>query len=228
MVNEKFVYSFTFQDGRTRMYTVELDPNSGRLMSTSERANHPAWTDLEFHKCSHCPLKSSEHPQCPVAKNLDTLTHEFKEEKSHVKVAVKVESEQRTYLKELPLQDGLYGLFGLLMATSDCPYFSFLRPMARFHLPFSTLDETLVRSASFYLFKQYFLSLKGRKGDFALNDFAKLYENVSIVNQGIIARIRAVAKADADANSIVILDSFASLLGMQTGHKFDDLEKLFS
>lgn len=227
MVNENFLYSFTFQDGRVRHYKAEIERSSGRLISTSERSNHPAWTDLEFNKCTHCPLNPAEHPQCPIAKNLETLIHDFKDEKSHIKVSVKVETEHRTYLKELPLQEGLYGIFGLLMATSDCPYFAFLRPMARFHLPFSTLDETLVRSASFYLFKQYFIALKGGHGDFELKDFTQLYENVSLVNQGIIARIRAVAHHDADANSIVILDAFASLLGMPR-HNFEDLEPLFA
>jgi hypothetical protein len=163
-----------------------------------------------------------------VARNLAMVAHAFKDERSYSKVTVEVETAERVYKKDLPLQDGLFGLFGLIMATSDCPYFSFLRPMARFHLPCSSLDETMVRSASFYLLKQYFVAQKKGAGDFELKEFSKLYDNVGMVNHGIIQRIRAVAKADADANSIVNLDAFASLLSSQAASNFSDLERLFT
>lgn len=228
MTNIQIAYKFFFPDGRKHEQVVELDQQSGCLVSgTDTSVQNEPWTALEFNKCSHCPLNSADNPQCPVAKNLASIAHAFKDERSYSKVTVEVETTERIYKKNLPLQDGLFGLFGLIMATSECPYFAFLRPMARFHLPFSSLDETMVRSASFYLLKQYFVAQKGGSGDFSLKEFSKLYDDVGQVNHGIIRRIRALAKADADANSIVNLDAFASLLSSQAASQFSDLERYF-
>ncbi len=228
MANLKFTYKFTFSDGRKHEHIVELDDVTGRLVATPKLEHHQPWTALEFNKCEHCPLNAKDSPQCPLAVNLAEVARDFKNEKSYSKVTIEVHTEERVYSRDLPLQDGLFGLYGLIMATSDCPYFAFLRPMARFHLPFSSLDETMVRSTSFYLFKQYFIAQKGGKPDFELKEFANLYENLRRVNMGIIDRIRSIAKGDADANSILILDAFASLLANQAQSQFTDLEKFFS
>jgi hypothetical protein len=96
---------------------------------------------LEHEKCGHCPLNESEYPECPVARSLAPVVDAFEGEKSFEKVSVEVETPERSYRREAPLQDGLFSLVGLLMATSDCPHMAFLRPSARFHLPFSTSRE---------------------------------------------------------------------------------------
>lgn len=226
MSNISFTYRFIFPNGRKLEYTVELNSTTGLAMEST--AVPEPWTQLDFNKCTHCPLNAKDNPQCPLAKNLSAVAQDFKMEKSYEKVMVEVDSAERAYRKQLPLQDGLFGLFGLIMATSACPYLAFLRPMARFHLPFSSLEETMVRSASFYLLKQYFVAQQGGTPDFTLKEFGKLYENLNLVNQGIVERIRSVAKADADANSLVNLDSFASLLSSQAASNFSDLAGIFS
>jgi len=226
MSSIKFNYRFIFHDGRILEHKVELDSSTG-LVAEPDSAPEE-WTKLEFNKCSHCPLNSKNHPHCPVAKNLSAVAQAFKAEKSYEKVKTEVDTTERTYMKELPLQDGLFSLFGLIMATSACPHLDFLRPMARFHLPFSTIDETMVRSASFYLLKQYFVAQQGGKPDFDLKDFGKIYEKVNVVNQGISARIRSIAKADADINSVVCLDAFASILPSQASRKFSDITSMFN
>ena len=37
------------------------------------------------------------------------------------------------------------------MALSGCPVLEQLKPMARFHLPFASVEETIYRAASMYL-----------------------------------------------------------------------------
>jgi len=83
-----------------------------------------------------------------VAKNLFNTVEYFKNAPSFEKAEVYVETPERTYYKNTSLQDGLFSIFGVIMATSGCPPLDFLRPMARFHLPFSTLEETMIRSSS--------------------------------------------------------------------------------
>lgn len=222
----QFIYRFTFPDGRKRVHNVELEGETGKLQTKDTPP--PDWAKLDFHKCNHCPLNSATDPYCPVAKNLAVSVEEFKSERSYDLVEVEVETAERTYSKKLPLQQGLYGLFGLIMATSACPYFEFLRLMARFHLPFSTLQETVARSVSFYLLRQHFVAKRGGKPDFELQEYAKLYKDVEKVNLGLVQRIRSVAVEDANANSVVSLDALAKMLSTQLGKGLESLEKTFS
>ena len=156
----KIVYDFAFPDGGSKAYTVELDQIT-LSYRPPESEPPPTWARLENNQCGHCPLKPAEHPYCPVATNLATLVEAFKDKASVAEATVTVTTEERTYVKRLPLQRGIFGIFGLVMATSSCPYMDFLKPMARFHLPFSSVEETIVRSVSMYLLKQYFVAKRG-------------------------------------------------------------------
>ena len=64
------------------------------------------------------------------------------------------------------------------MATGGCPALAKLRPMARFHLPFATREETLFRSASAYLLGQYFLKERGEPHELGLEGLGALYEEI--------------------------------------------------
>ena len=57
----------------------------------------------------------------------------------------------------------VFSLIGIYMVTSGCPIMDKLRPMARFHLPFASTEETIYRAISTYLLGQYFLEQKGKK-----------------------------------------------------------------
>jgi hypothetical protein len=228
MVTMSINYRFLLKDGRTLSYTVALDNATGVVVEGPREEAPPSWTELEYKKCVHCPLKPDTHSACPPALGLARIADDFKSEKSYDQITVEVVTAERTYSKELPLQAGLFGLFGLIMASSACPYFNFLKPMARFHLPFSTVQETMVRSVSLYLLRQYFVQKNGGKPDYELVEFKTLYADLEKVNQGMVNRIRAITKADADANSIVILDGFAKLLAMHITDGFTNLEKMFA
>ncbi|MGH7398032.1 MAG: DUF6901 family protein, partial [Candidatus Rokuibacteriota bacterium] len=166
-------------------------------------------------------------PYCPVATNLATLVEAFKDKASVAEAIVSVTTEERTYVKRLPLQRGIFGIFGLVMATSSCPYMEFLKPMARFHLPFSTAEETIVRSVSMYLLHQYFVVKRGEQPDLGLEHLETHYENIQKVNDGILERIKGVAKNDADLNALIILQGFADLLTMAISKDLSKIEPLF-
>jgi 5-methyltetrahydropteroyltriglutamate--homocysteine methyltransferase len=138
-----------------------------------------------------------------------------------------VTTEERTYVKQLPLQRGIFGIFGLVMATSSCPYMDFLKPMARFHLPFSTAEETIVRSVSMYLLRQYFVAKRGEQPDLGLEHLETHYENIQKVNDGILDRIKGVVENDADLNALIILQGFADLLTMAISKDLSKIEPLF-
>jgi hypothetical protein len=226
MDNIKFVYDFAFPDGASKSYTVELDRGS-LSYRPSGTDGPPAWARLENHQCGHCPLEPAEHPYCPVATNLSALVEAFKDKASVAEATVTVTTEERTYVKHLPLQRGIFGIFGLVMATSPCPYMDFLKPMARFHLPFSTAEETIVRSVSMYLLRQYFVAKRGGAPDLGLEQLETLYESIQKVNDGILERIRGVVENDADLNALIILQGFADLLTMAISKDLSKIEPLF-
>jgi hypothetical protein len=221
----KIIYEFYFPDETRKTYVVELDKKTITQLSLPNAL--PDWTKLENKKCSHCPLNEKDSPHCPVAASLSDIVEAFKDKISFSEVAVKVTTAERTYAKKVPLQDGIFGIFGLVMATSGCPHMDFLKPMARFHMPFSTAEETIVRSVSTYLLRQYFVKKRGGNPDFDLKNLEKLYNNIQTVNMGILARIRAIAKGDADVNAVTILHSFAQLLNMAISKDLSKIEGLF-
>jgi hypothetical protein len=115
------------------------------------------------------------------------------------------------------------------MATSDCPIMNFLKPMARFHLPFSSVEETTARTASMYLLGRYFRYKD--QSDIIKMDFKTLenhYAQVRQVNEGIIKRISSVSKQDADKNAIVTLHSLSLFLSMEIDYSLSSLEYIFT
>ncbi|MCC7405186.1 MAG: hypothetical protein IT288_12375 [Bdellovibrionales bacterium] len=222
-----FNYKFEFSDMYPLEFHVCLDQKSGKLQFPPNLENED-WTKLDFQKCGHCPLKSQDQPNCPVAVGLGHLVQSFGEMKSFWKTHITVTTSERTYVKDTDVQTGLFSLFGLIMASSGCPHLDFLRPMARYHLPFSSMDETLVRVASMYLLKQYFNAKSGQPTDMELKKLDELYKNVTKVNQGILARIRQVGRGDSKANAVLILDSFAFLFSSELSNDLSSVRETFA
>jgi hypothetical protein len=127
-------YQFDFEGGRQRVYEIQLDPKSLDFQ-TQKISPMPAWANLTTNQCSHCPLTADKSPTCPIAANLAGLVDAFKDEVSHTKAKVTVTTQERSYIKETDVQTGLYGIVGIIMATSGCPVMNFLKPMARFQNP---------------------------------------------------------------------------------------------
>ncbi len=226
--NISIVYAFHFPDDHKCNYTMNFRRKDMAFIPEFDEYEQPEWTNLDFHQCAHCPLQRQQHPFCPIALNIENLVCFFKDEISFNQCDVKVITEKRTYTQKVTLQTGLYSILGLIMATSGCPHMDFLRPMAYFHLPFSTLEETIIRAISLYLLKQYFLWKRGKTPDWKLKELELCYDSVKDVNSGILRRIRSIKKrGDADANAIIVLDCFASLLQVGISEGLDDYEDIF-
>ncbi len=226
-------YDFEWEDKRKLNYLISIDKGSLKHQHPKPSAVPlPKWVGLEVEKCKGCPLAVSSHPQCPVAVSLFELTDFFKSEKSYSNVKVKVTTPERTVNSDIPLQKAVQSIFGALMATSGCPKLNFLAPMARFHLPFSTTEETIVRSLSFYLVSQLFLAKSGKTPDWNLKNFEKNYAELVNVNEGLSRRIHKAnqegqASGDAMPNAIAILDAFAQILSMEIEEGFPSIAYLF-
>ncbi len=102
-----------------------------------------------------------------------------------------------------------------------------LKPMARFHLPFATVEEALYRSASAYLLRQYFTQQQGEDGDFFMDRIQEYYREVQQVNEGIFKRIEMTSEMNADKNAIVTLNALAQILVMEVNEDLESLKPLF-
>jgi len=225
----RFDYQFQFEDGYTKNYHIALDPKTLSLIPDEHRHQPQDWTKLNYKQCSICPLVIDSHPFCPIAVNIMELVETFKDVLSYHNCTILCETEDRTYSKNTSIMEGLSAIFGVIMATSDCPIMNFLKPMARFHLPFSSVEETTVRTASMYLLSLYFRYKD--QSDIIKIDFKTLenhYVQVRQVNEGIIKRISNVSKQDADKNAIVTLHSLSLFLSMEIDYSLSSLEYIFT
>lgn len=224
----EFHYIFKFEDNRTIEYPIALDPETLSLIPRESRPSPPEWTGLKHQQCADCPLSEDTHLQCPIAANLMELVDTFKDVFSYHDCEVVCRTAERTYLKKTSVMEGLSAIFGVIMATSDCPIMEFLKPMARFHLPFATIEETTVRTASMFLLAQYFRH-KDQQGitcDFSTLE--KHYTRVQVVNEGLLRRINSISSEDADKNAIITLHSLSQFLSMEIDYSLSSLEYIFA
>jgi hypothetical protein len=220
-------YRFQFPDSRERVFPLEMDRDTAEL-SPARATDPPPWTRLGFNQCSNCPLDPAKVSHCPAALHLANVIDGFTDLVSYDKVRVAVETEERQVVATLSAQQALASLMGLIMASSGCPRTAVFRPMARFHLPFSSESETAYRVAAMYLLAQHFIHRDGGKPDLGLDELERVYRGVHAVNRGMAQRLRAASRQDAIVNAIVLLDVYSSLVPAAIHDILEELKPAFS
>ena len=225
--NIKYNYKFIFKSGEEQEFKIELDRFSLNLIQTGD-PYCPKWTKLNCCKCPNCTLDERQHEFCPIAVNLEDIIDYFSIFRSSEPVEVIVTTNERKYLKEVTLQQGVSSLLGIYMVTSGCPVMEKLKPMVRFHLPFATLEETMYRAISMYLVSQYFLYRHGGYAELNLEKLSQAYENVKKVNESFLKRLQTIDTKDSNLKAVVVLDHFAKGVNFSIDSKMiDDLYYLF-
>ncbi|KAF0127762.1 MAG: hypothetical protein FD189_308 [Elusimicrobia bacterium] len=204
-------YELKFEDGSETAVEIRLDPVSLRAVSAPD-GPLPDWTLLDRCKCPVCPFDSASEHYCPVAVNMAGVAARFADKSSVMPVEARVISDEREYFKRTSLQSALSSIIGVYMVTSGCPVMEVLKPMARYHLPFASLNETVYRSVSSYLTRQYLAMKKGEEPDWSLERLKRAYADIEVLNRAMADRIRQASSKDANCNAIVILDSFAKMV----------------
>lgn len=212
-MNDQFTitYEFTLPDKKKETFDLVFDQQTTELIHEGPNTL-PFWTELHYEQCPHCPLDEKTYPHCPVAVNLVPAVAHFEQLMSFDKVTVEVISAERHVVQNTSAQEGLSSLMGLLIAGSSCPHTHFFKPMARFHLPFASKDETMWRAAATYLLGGYFSDNGLGKGRLNLDGLVALYNDVTRLNDAMVQRLRAVAVKDSAVNALVHLDVFAKFL----------------
>lgn len=224
----KIIYSFRFQNGLMKEFPIVLNQETLHFI-TEDIPAPPVWAELNYNKCSICTLDEGLNRYCPIALNLVNINEAFKDSYSYEDVSVSVFTDERRYAKDTSLQEGLSALLGIIMVTSGCPVMEYLKPMARFHLPFATLIETVFRMSSMYFMAQFFQGLKGGKPfDMSLEGLKKIFTDVTQVNKDFSQRLADAASKDAHINALVNLDCFATIIASQTEESLKEIESYFS
>ena len=142
---------------------------------------------------------------------------------SYDKVDVEVVTRERTVSAHVAAEQGISSLMGLVSAVSGCPLTAFFRPMARFHLPFSTPDETIFRSTGSYLLGEYLRARQGKTPRYDLDGLQEIYDQLTSVNRAVAERLRAASRTDSALNAIVQLDYYAQGMSFNLERSLDQL-----
>ena len=219
-------YCFKLNNQSHEDFDLQLD---GKTLEVINRSSDdlPDWTKLENHQCSHCPLDSSDNDHCPVAVSLVSVIDRFENVVSHDELELEVITSTRHVSQHTTAQKAISSLLGLLFATSGCPYTNYLKPMARFHLPLASEEDTVFRSAGMYLLAQYFLKQSAKASDLEMAGLKKIYDNLHLLNTGIAQRIRSATHTDSSVNAVILLDMFTNLMPFAIDEQLNEIRCFF-
>jgi hypothetical protein len=220
------LYRF-FRDGHPPQ-EIEVWVNAETLRSKPDiQEPYPEWTRMSNKSCEGCEWAESNH--CPIAVRLVKPLAMFREIISHEPVTVEVETDQRFYRKKVDMQQGLSSLFGLLMATSGCPSMAVFRPMAHYHLPFSSFEETFFRISGTYLLRELLAGSQDINRYSVIDGLNDVYKQVGRVNEGVMRMLRSSDSemADSSPNAVALLAAFSGLVPLTAEKQLRNIERLF-
>ena len=221
-------YRFSLPDGTREIFHFELIDESLELIDSHSSDSLPGWTRLSFHQCPNCPMTEAEQAYCPYAAKISNTVSRFDRLLSYERVYMDVITKERVISQATTAQQGVSSLLGLIIANCGCPHTNFFRPMARFHLPFANIEETIWRAAAMYLLSQYFLKTEGKVADCELTGLEAIYRNVHIVNRAVSERLRAASRSDLPANALILLDVYAMNFPYRIDMILRDMRQLFT
>jgi len=219
-----FHYSFSFGQGERAEFEVD---ESGDTSLEDASQDYPAWVKLERFKCDLCTLPPGSRRTCPAALSVQPAVEAFANCFSFEKLKVEVRVDRLLFSGEIPAQNAVRSLVGLLLSLSSCPVLSRLRPMAHFHLPFGSRQHTAFRFLGMYLIAQRLRQLEGLAPDWEMGGLLDLFKQIHEVNRNLAERLRDASTQDAAINSLIILDSLAYAAEADVESSLEQLRPLY-
>lgn len=210
----------------SELFEMTLDAQRIELIHT-QAPDYPFWVNLDYHQCPNCPLDSGDTPFCPLTVNLFHIATCFEHALSYDEILLEVMTAERVVTQNTTIQRALCSLAGLAIAASACPHTQFFKPMARFHLPLATAEETIYRTTSMYMLAQYLQHKAGKAVDFEFNGLKSIYRNIERINSAVSERLRAASKTDCVVNGVILLDMFAKALPFAVEESLAEIRHLF-
>lgn len=219
------VYRCWLTEQEETTFEIQLDADSLRRVGPSPDSL-PAWTELGFKRCPNCHLATETHSHCPLAVELVEIVPRFDRLLSYDRIEAEVITSERTIRVEAPVQRVLSSLMGLLFAVSACPWTTFFKPLARYHLPLATTEETMWRVFSTFLLGRHFQAQAGHSACAEFEDLAAMYANVQMVNKTFAERLRVACQQDSVINALILLDMFAKSVPFAIEDALDEIQPL--
>lgn len=223
----RVIYEFNFPGGEKKLFSMDFNHETHEIIVKRSYRDIPDWASLEYKKCPKCPLDSETIAFCPVAFNISGLMKTFGPMVSTEKCFVRCVTYQRSYSKMTDVMTGLTSALSLVTLSSPCPYLLPLRPMARFHMPFFTPEESLARTISFYLLSQYFVNKRGDAPDWELEKLNKAFEFLKMVQEGMMNRTKGAFKGDACVNALHSFHVMIEFISFEIDSAIECLESFF-
>jgi hypothetical protein len=221
-----FLYKLLFPDDKLIEFPIQIDKSSCTFIPATELIPQN-WAALDYQQCENCPLNTAKSSFCPVAVNLMPVLSLCSSVASYQGVKLEVVTAERTISGDTTMQRALSSILGLVMATSPCPHTEYLKPMARFHLPLASEDETIYRTTSMYLLAQYFRRKDGLEFSLELDRLTAIYQNLQIVNRALAKRLRSAVTEDATINAVILLDLLSQAVTWSIEDGLEEIRYLF-
>ncbi len=193
------------------VFEFELDSKTFDLIS-KKIPDPPEWTELTYRQCSHCPLNNQQHSHCPLALQIYGVVDRFHNTRSIDEVEIEVVTEERRVIQKLPIQSAIASMLDLTVPICGCPKTAHLKPLARFHLPLASEEETVFRVTGMYLLAQYFVNQAAKNACIEFDGLTKIYEDLHILNAAVASRLQHATKSDSVKNAITLLDMYSLLV----------------
>lgn len=219
-------YRFEVEGAEPLVVRVRLDPGTAELLDPPPD-DPPGWTELGYHQCPCCPLDAESVERCPLAMRLSGVVGLFEGLVSYTRADLTVSTRERVISQQTTVQKGASSLLGLISAASGCPVTAAFRPMARFHLPLASTEETAYRACSMYMLAQYMRRCRGLEPDMGMTGLRRIYEEVHQVNTAVAERLREASRSDSALNAIVMLDAHALMVPMELDDSLMESAGLF-
>ncbi|MED5238188.1 MAG: hypothetical protein VX379_01245 [Pseudomonadota bacterium] len=206
------IYRIKLDQDRLETFNFRLDDETFDLIG-EEVADPPAWTRLDYRQCSHCPLSTDTHTHCPLALQLHTIVDRFHDTRSIDEAVVEVITEERRVRQKTPLQRVIASMLDLIYPICGCPKTAFMKPLARFHLPLCSEEETVFRVSGMYLLAQYFLSrTRSGQGRIEFDGLTDIYNDLHTLNAAVASRLQSATTSDSSKNAITLMDMYSTLV----------------
>lgn len=219
-------YRIKIDERKTESIKFELDGKSFDLIA-KKIADPPKWTTLSYKQCPHCPLNPEEHPHCPVALQIYDVVERFDGTQSIDIIELEVITEDRRVFQTLDIQRALASMLDLVFPVCGCPKTAYMKPLARFHLPLASEEETVFRVTGMYLLSQYFVSQAQSGGRVSFDGLSGLYQDMHILNTAVAKRLVSVTQSDSLKNAITLVDMYSTLVPLLLEDRLVEMREFF-
>lgn len=221
------IYRIKLNQDTTEVFDFRLAEETFNLIS-EKPVNPPDWARLDYRQCSHCPLSSAEHTHCPLALQLYGIVDRFHDTRSIDEVEVEVITEERQVKQHTALQRVIASMLDLVYPICGCPKTAFMKPLARFHLPLCSEEETVFRVTGMYLLAQYFLSkTPSRRGRIEFDGLTDIYNDLHMLNTAVASRLQTATRSDSSKNAITLLDMYSTLVPLLLEDELAEMRGFF-